>query len=134
MLLTPIETAIIMTAVEGELVTTRQVYYRLEMYLILGVKVGTALRIPEKEIEVYYDDVGKRGSGRRVNEFTKYFKHLGSSILLKSELSYDLPPDLFRAIKSVQEWRRTKLEDKQRKLNPLFGKTRNNQLEFNFAA
>lgn len=132
MLLTPIETAIIMTAVEGELVTTRQVYYRLEMYLILGVKVGTALRIPEKEIEVYYD--GKRGVGRRVNEFTKYFKHLGSSILLKSELSYDLPPDLFRAIKSVQEWRRTKLEDKQRKLNPLLGKKRNNQLEFNFAA
>ena len=96
MLLTPIETAIIMTAVEGEL--------------------------------------GKRGFGRRVNEFTKYFKHLGSSILSESELSYDLPPDLFRAIKSVQEWRRTKLEDKQRKLNPLFGKTRNNQLEFNFAA
>ena len=120
-----------MTAVEGELVTTRQVYYRLEMYLILGVKVGTALRIPEKEIEVYY---GKRVFGRRVNEFTKYFKHLGSSILLKSELSYDLPPDLFRAIKSVQEWRRTKLEDKQRKLNPLLGKKRNNQLEFNFAA
>ena len=131
MLLTPIETAIIMTAVEGELVTTRQVYYRLEMYLILGVKVGTALRIPEKEIEVYY---GKRVFGRRVNEFTKYFKHLGSSILSESELSYDLPPDLFRAIKSVQEWSRTKLEDKQRKLNPLFGKTRNNQLEFNFAA
>lgn len=134
MLLTPLETAIIMTAVEGELVTTRQVYYRLEMYLMLGVKVGAALRIPEKEIEVYYDDVGKRGLGRRVNEFTEYFKHCGSGIILKSELSYDLPPDLFRAVKSVQEWRRTKLENKQRKLNPLLGKKRNNQLEFNFAA
>ena len=43
MLLTPFETAVIMTASENTLVTTRQVYYRLNMYRVLGVKVGTAI-------------------------------------------------------------------------------------------
>lgn len=134
MFLTPLETAVIMSAVEGELVTTRQVYYRLEMYLIVGLRVGTALRIPEKELEVYYDDVGKRGCGRRIKEYTEYFKRYGSRIIFESELSYGLPPDLFRAVESVQKWRCARLEDKQRKSDKVLRKKRNYQLEFNFAA
>ena len=43
MLLTPFETAVIMTASENTLVTTRQVYYRLNMYRVLGAKGGTAI-------------------------------------------------------------------------------------------
>ncbi len=134
MLLTPIETAIIMTAIEGKLVTPRQVYYRLEMYLILGVKVGTALRIPEKEIEVYYDDIGKRGLGRRVGEFTGYIKHKTNSILFENELHKFIPADLERAIKSVTQWRRKNLEHKQKRNYKIFEQKGNNQLEFNFAA
>ena len=137
MLLTPFETAVIMTASENTLVTTRQVYYRLNMYRVLGVKVGTAVRIPEKEIGVYYDDLGKRDIGARALLFAKYLNGKTGRTVFAGGPDDNLPPDLRWAFKSVQEWRRIRLVDKQRKYNQLLLSKRNNlkrQLEFDFAA
>ena len=137
MLLTPFETAVIMTASENTLVTTRQVYYRLNMYRVLGVKVGTAVRIPEKEIGVYYDDLGKRDIGARALLFAKHLDGKTGRTVFESGPDDSLPPDLQWAFKSVQEWRRIRLVDKQRKYNQLLLSKRNNlkrQLEFDFAA
>ena len=137
MLLTPFETAVIMTASENTLVTTRQVYYRLNMYRVLGVKVGTAVRIPEKEIGVYYDDIGKRDIGARALLFAKYLNGKTGRKVFESDPDDNLPPDLRWAFKSVQEWRRIRLVDKQRKYHRLLLAKRNNlkrQLEFDFAA
>lgn len=140
MLLTPFETAVIMSAAENTLVTTRQVYYRLNMYQVLAVKVGTAVRIPDKEIGVYYDDIGKRSIARRAREFSGYFEHKRGSALFKGNADDNLPTDLRRAFNSVKEWRRIRLDNKKRKCNQVRIGSRDNrklkpvQLEFNFAA
>lgn len=134
MLLTPLEAAIIMSACERQTVTVRQVYYRLTMFRVLGIKIGNALRIPEKELEVYYDDIGKRELGKRVSEFTGYLKHKTNGVIFANELQHDIPIDLKRAIESVAQWRREILEHKQKRNNKILKPERNNQLEFNFAA
>lgn len=115
MLLTPFETAVIMSAIEQKLITTRQVYYRLEMYRLLGIKVGTAIRIPIGEVEVYYNDFGKRSTRDRAKEITEYIKHKGSRIFSKSQLCSNTPTDFIQAIESVQNWRKSILEHKKKK-------------------
>lgn len=119
MLLTPFETAVIMSAIEEKLITTRQVYYRLEMYRLIGVKVGTAIRIPIGEVEVYYNDFGKRITRDRAKEITEYIKHKGSRIFSKSQLCSNTPTDFIQAIESVQNWRKSILEHKKRRADKI---------------
>lgn len=120
MFLTPFETAVIMSAIEQKLITTRQVYYRLEMYRLIGIKIGTAIRIPIGEVEVYYNDFGKRSTGKRAKEITEYIKHKGSRIFSKSELSDNIPIDFIQAIESVQAWRKSILEHKKRRTDKIY--------------
>lgn len=67
MLLTPTETALIMSRIEQRTVTVRQVYYLLERYILVGLKIGQSIRITEEEIAQHYD--GDTRIRARIGEF-----------------------------------------------------------------
>lgn len=50
MLLTPEECAHIIGGIEEKPYTIRQVYYLLERYKLVGIKIGQSIRISEEEI------------------------------------------------------------------------------------
>lgn len=55
MLLTPEECAHIIGGIEQRPCTIRQVYYLLERYKLVGIKIGQSIRICEEEIINLYD-------------------------------------------------------------------------------
>ncbi|NVP25334.1 helix-turn-helix domain-containing protein [Treponema phagedenis] len=55
MFLTPCECAQIMSEIENKEVSVRKVYYLLESFELLAVKIGNSCKITIQELEEYYE-------------------------------------------------------------------------------
>ena len=133
MLLTPTETALIMSRIEQRTVTVRQVYYLLERYILVGLKIGQSIRITEEEIAQHYD--GDTRIRARIGEFADDIGRYRNGTISAFKRVDDIPSDICGAAQSLSCGRQH-VEHSQKRPCRILQNKRNAvaQLEFDFAA
>jgi hypothetical protein len=133
MLLTPTETARLMSTYESKEVTVRQVYYLLERYAIVALKIGQSIRITEEEIVQHYG--GDTRTRERIAELTGDIRRYRYGPVPAFERIDYIPPDICRTAESVSRGRARVEHLKKRSCRVLQDKRDTiAQLEFDFAA
>lgn len=133
MLLTPTETARLMSTYESKEVTVRQVYYLLERYAIVALKIGQSIRITEEEIVQHYG--GDTRTRERIAELASDIRRYRYGPVPALKRVDHIPPDICRATESISRGRARVEHLKKRSCRVLQDKRDAIvQLEFDFAA
>ena len=133
MLLTPTETARLMSTYENKEVTVRQVYYLLERYAIVALKIGQSIRITEEEIVQHYG--GDTRTRERIAGLAGNIRCYRDSKVSALKRIDHIPPDICKETSSISCGRQ-RVEHPQKRSCRVLQDKRDTiaQLEFDFAA
>ncbi|WP_252722932.1 helix-turn-helix domain-containing protein [Treponema phagedenis] len=134
MFLTPCECAQIMSEIKNKEVSVRKVYYLLESFELLAVKIGNSCKITIQELEEYYERRDPRCAGI-VRELAGNIKSQRGGGCFQRKPNHYPSIDIQEEFKCVQNPGRAGVEYQQVRFKKVYRKKRNDkQLEFCFSA